>query len=406
MDTYLNQEIEKLDHFGRGIIRKDKDIIFVENTLPGDVVDIKITKKKKNIQEANVERYINRSNYFKESICPYSNECGGCNIINLIYDEQLKYKKQRVQELINKMLKEEINVKEIINSDKDFYYRNKITIHGKDNRLGLYKKKSNDLIEINECRLINKNINDILKRINKYKDNNKCQINDLVIKTTSLNESMISIYGSMDYEDFRKEFNDIKVIIINNQVITKDRYIKEKLLDKEFYISNHSFFQVNMFTTSLLYQKVIDLIKNKNYKTCLDLYCGTGTITILVSDYIDKVYGIEIVDDAINDANKNKELNNKNNIEFILGKTENHINKFKDIDLIIVDPPREGLDKITKENIKRINPKEIVYVSCEASTLMRDLNDLKDIYNIKEISVCDMFPNTYHVETIVLLERK
>ncbi|MBE6151321.1 MAG: class I SAM-dependent RNA methyltransferase [Firmicutes bacterium] len=406
MDKILNQKIEKLDHFGRGIIKKDNDIIFVENALPNDIVDISITKQKKNIKEAEVTKYIERSNYYKDSICPYSNVCGGCNIINLIYNEQLPYKKTKVQELIDKMLRMDIKINEVISSNQEYNYRNKITIHSKDNQLGLYKKKSNDLVEINECKLVNEKINEILKRIKSYQENNKCQIADLIIKTTTLNESMISIYGSMDYEHFKKEFSDIKVIIINNQIITKDKYIKEKLLNKEFYISNHSFFQVNMYTTNLLYEKVIDLIKNKNYKTCLDLYCGTGTITILVSDYIDKVYGIEVVEDAVNDANKNKELNNKNNIEFILGKTEEHIHKFKDIDLIIVDPPREGLDKITKENLKRINPKTIIYVSCEPSTLMRDLNDLKDKYNIKEISICDMFPNTYHVESIALLTRK
>ena len=406
MDKILNQKIEKLDHFGRGIIKKDNDIIFVENALPNDIVDIEITKSKKNIKEAKVINYIERSNIFKDSICPYSNTCGGCNIINLLYQEQLSYKKTKVQELIDKMLKIDIKVKDIISSNQEYNYRNKITIHGDNNKIGLYKKKTNDIVEINECKLVNEKINEILKRIKSYQENNKCQINDLVIKTTSLNESMISIYGSMDYEHFKKEFNNVKVIIINNQVITKDKYIKERLLDKDFYISNHSFFQVNMNTTNLLYQKVIDLIKDKDYETCLDLYCGTGTITILVSDYINKVYGIEVVEDAISDANRNKELNNKENIEFILGKTEDHIHKFKDIDLVIVDPPREGLDKTTKENIKRIKPKTIVYVSCEPSTLMRDLNDLKEEYNIKEISICDMFPNTYHVESIALLEIK
>lgn len=406
MNELYNQKIEKLDHFGRGIIKQEKNIIFVENTLPEDVVDIKITKNKKNIKEAEVIKYISRSNSYKDSECPYSNICGGCNIINLLYNEQLSYKKTKVQELINKMLKIDIKVNEIISSYQDYNYRNKITMHSNNNLLGLYKKKSNDLIEINECKLVHHNINEILKRIKIYQEKNKCQINDLIIKTTSLNESMISIYGSMDYEHFKNEFKDIKVIIINNQIITKDKYIKEKLFDKEFYISNHSFFQVNMHTTELLYKKVIDLIKDKNYNTCLDLYCGTGTITILVSDYIGKVFGIEVVDDAIKDANKNKELNNKNNIEFILGKTEEHIYKFKDIDLIIVDPPREGLDKITKENIKRINPKTLIYVSCEPSTLMRDLGELKELYDIKEISACDMFPNTYHVETIAYLEKK
>jgi len=304
------------------------------------------------------------------------------------------------------MLKEDIKIKEIISSNKEYNYRNKITIHAKNNKLGLYKKKSNEIVEINECKLVHKNINNVIERIKKYQSKNKCIINDLIIKTTTLNETMISIYGSLDYDNFKKEFSDVKVIIINNQIITKDSFIKEKILNKEFYISNHSFFQVNMFTTEKLYQKVLDYIKGEKYKNCLDLYCGTGTISILVSDYIDKVYGIEIVEDAVKDANKNKELNKKTNVEFLLGKTEEHINKFNDIDLIIVDPPREGLDKKTKENICRINPKTIIYVSCEPSTLMRDLNDLKEKYDIKEIVTCDMFPNTYHVECVSVLHRK
>jgi len=406
MDKISNIKIEKLDHFGRGIIRQEKDIIFVENALPNDIVDINITKSKKNIKEAEVECYIKRTDKYKSSPCNYSKNCGGCNIINLIYEEQLIYKKQKVQELINKMLKEDIKIKEIISSNKEYNYRNKITIHAKNNKLGLYKKKSNEIVEINECKLVHKNINNVIERIKKYQSKNKCIINDLIIKTTTLNETMISIYGSLDYDNFKKEFSDVKVIIINNQIITKDSFIKEKILNKEFYISNHSFFQVNMFTTEKLYQKVLDYIKGEKYKNCLDLYCGTGTISILVSDYIDKVYGIEIVEDAVKDANKNKELNKKTNVEFLLGKTEEHINKFNDIDLIIVDPPREGLDKKTKENICRINPKTIIYVSCEPSTLMRDLNDLKEKYDIKEIVTCDMFPNTYHVECVSVLHRK
>lgn len=405
MDKISNTKIEKLDHFGRGIIKKDKDIIFVENALPNDIVDIVITKFKKNIKEARVEKYIKRSEYYQDSICQYSDLCGGCNIINLIYEEQLKYKKQKVQELIDKMLKENIIVNEIINSKKEYNYRNKITIHANRDKLGLYKKRSNEIVEIDECKLVHDDINNLLKRIKEYQNKKRCIINDLVIKTTTLKETMISIYGSFDYEDFKKEFSDVKVIIINNQIITKDKYIKEKLFDKEFYISNHSFFQVNMATTELLYSKVLEYVKKNNYKTCLDLYCGTGTITILVSDYVEKIYGIEVVEDAINDANKNKILNNKNNVEFILGRTEEHIDKFNNIDLIIVDPPREGLDKKTKENIKRINPQTIIYVSCEPSTLMRDLNDLKNKYDIKEINVCDMFPNTYHVENVVLLTK-
>jgi len=401
-----NIKIQKLDHFGRGIIKQDKDIIFVENALPNDIVDINIIKRKNNIIEAKVDKYIKRGNLYQESICKYSDDCGGCNIINLIYKEQLKYKKQKVQELIDKMLKIDLDIKEIISSETNFNYRNKITLHGKNNIIGLYKNKSNEIVAIDECKLVHENINKIIKRIILYQKNNKCTINDLVIKTTTLNETMISIYGSMDYEHFKQEFSDIKVIAINNQIITRDKYIKERILNKEFYISNQSFFQVNMTNTKLLYQKVIDYVKKDKYQTCLDLYCGTGTITILISEYVKKIYGIEIVKDAIDDANKNKKLNNIENIEFILGKTEDNIDKFKDIDLIVVDPPREGLDKKTRENIKRISPKTLIYVSCDPATLMRDLNDLKEKFDIKEISTCDMFPNTYHVESIAYLKIK
>jgi ribosomal protein S3 len=167
----LNQKIQKLDHFGRGIIKQEQDIIFVEDTLPGDIVDISIVKQKKNIKEAIVDKYIDRSKNYQDSLCPYSKTCGGCNIINLLYQEQLTYKKQKVQELIDKMLKEDIEIKEIINSNQEYNYRNKITIHSKNNILGLYKKKTNDIVEIDGCKLVNHNINNILKRIKNYQKN-------------------------------------------------------------------------------------------------------------------------------------------------------------------------------------------------------------------------------------------
>ena len=217
---------------------------------------------------------------------------------------------------------------------------------------------------------------------------------------------MISLYGSFDYDHFLNEFNDIDVIYINNQLVSKKEYIKEKLFDKYFYVSNHSFFQVNTYMTEKLYELVINKIKNEHYKNALDLYCGTGTIGILISDYVDKVTGIEEVKDAVEDANRNKELNNVDNINFICGKVEDNIDSFKDIDLVIVDPPRSGLDNKTREQLLKINPIRIIYVSCDPATLMRDLNDLSKNYNIKEITPVDMFPRTYHCESITVLERR
>ena len=399
-----NVVIEKLDHFGRGIVKLNYDIYFVEGAFPGDIVDIEIIKSKKNIHEAKVIKFIKKSIYHIDSICPYYKECGGCTFMNMDYKYELEFQEQKIRELVNKMLKKEIRINDIIYSNNIYNYRRKITLH--KNQLGLYKNKSNDLVLIDKCYLVNEKINEIINRLIKYKNNYKCNIEEVTIKVTTLNELMISIYGSFNYDDFQKEFNDVDVIYINNQLISKKKYIKEKLFDKYFYISNHSFFQINTYMTEKLYEIVINSIKNEHFKKGLDLYCGTGTIGILISEYVDSLIGIEEVKDAVLDANKNKELNNVKNIEFICGKVEDNISDFNDIDLIVVDPPRSGLDNKTRESILKINPKKIIYVSCDPATLMRDLNEMSNNYIIKEITPVDMFPRTYHVECVCVLDLK
>lgn len=395
-------KIEKLDHFGRGLIHDDQGIIFVDKALEDDIVNIQITKEKKGVREAIVTQYLSRSKSYRPSNCPFSNVCGGCHLLNLNYQEQLKYKEQKVQELVHKMLREDVIVNNI-ESGPEFNYRNKLSLHVDNNKIGFYEDKSNKLVEISECQLACEEINCLLKRIKDYVSAQKCTVKDLMIRHTCRNESMISIYGSFDYEHFRHAFSDVKSIIINNQIITKDKYITDQLFNKQFVISSHSFFQVNRFMTEKLYQKVIDHVKMGKYHKCLDLYCGTGTIGLLLCDYVDQVIGIEVVKDAIMDANRNKQINDVQNINFLLGKTEDYLDEFTDIDLIIVDPPREGLDKKTKENLRRIKSQTIIYVSCDPVTLMRDLNELKDLYQIKEITPFDMFPNTYHVECVAVL---
>ena len=165
------------------------------------------------------------------------------------------------------------------------------------------------------------------------------------------------------------------------------------------------FFQVNNLVCTKIFDKVRSYIKGKNYKKALDLYCGTGIIGILISDLVESVTGIEVVKDAVANANDNKELNGIHNINFICDKVENRINEFNDIDLIIVDPPRSGLDSKSIDNILRIGAKDIIYISCNPNTLVRDLKELATLYDIKEVSIADMFPNTYHVETIVFLSK-
>jgi 23S rRNA (uracil1939-C5)-methyltransferase len=179
------------------------------------------------------------------------------------------------------------------------------------------------------------------------------------------------------------------------------------LLNYTFKISSNSFFQVNTEQTNNLYNKVIEYVKQEDNPTLLDLYCGVGTISCAVSKYCKKVIGIEVVKEAIINAEENIKINNINNIEFVNNKVENVIDSIKDsMDVVILDPPRSGSDTKTLNTIKDISPKTIIYVSCEPTTLARDLIILSGKYNVIEVTPFDMFPNTNHVETIVLLKRK
>ncbi len=396
-------KIEKLDHFGRGIVEIDGKKIFVENALIDDEVCISIVKDKKTYSVAKVSKYIKKSPLRRDEICPRSDMCGGCDILELSYRNQLEFKEKKVKEIISRNIDKNIIIKPIIYSD-DLNYRNKITLHVKNRSVGLYQKNSNEIIEINHCYLVDDRINKIIERVSDFIKNEKHNLNQITIKVTSLNEVMIVFDGVVDEDLIMKHFGVVSSIFINNKCI-KNKYIKEKLGEYEFLLSKESFFQVNRYTTIKLYNKIVEIIKDKNIGKALDLYCGTGTITISVSKYVKNIIGIEEVSDAVESANENKRINNIDNVEFICDKVENKIDSFNNIDLIMVDPPRSGLSNSVVQNIIKINPKQIIYVSCDIMTLVRDLNILKEKYNILEITPVDMFPNTYHCENVCVLER-
>lgn len=396
-------KIEKLDHFGRGIVKLDNKIVFVENAVVGDEVSIKIVKDKKKYSEAEIVSFINKSSKRRE-FCKYSSVCGGCNISDTLYDYQLKYKEQKIKEIVSKYLKENIKINPIIFS-KDSNYRNKITLHVNKDKIGLYEKSTNSLIEIKSCKLVDYKINETINRLKLFVKKTKHNLKNVVIKKTTLNEMMLVFYGDIEEKVVLEEFSDINSIFINDKCLN-NKYITEKLGDYKFLLSKDSFFQVNSYNTINLYNEVIRMMENKRFDKVLDLYCGTGTIGIFASKYAREVVGIEVVKDAIEAANINKEINDIKNITFINGKVEDNIDKFLDVDLIIVDPPRSGLDNKTISNILKIKSNKIIYVSCDPMTLVRDLNLLKENYNIEEITPVDMFPNTYHVESVVCLNRK
>lgn len=397
-----NVKVEKLDNLGRGIARIDNKIVFIENALPEEVVDIEIIKDKKNYSLARRIRLDKKSKYRRE-ICPYSDFCGGCDLISLEYDKQLEYKQNKIEELVRRNLGEDIKINNII-YDKDFAYRNKILLHIMQEKLGFFEQMTNNIVDIDKCLLVNDRINSLISLIRKFIKNNR-ELKSVVIRSSSNGDTMLIFSGNVSKELLLESFSMVDVIVLNNKLV-KGQFIKERLGDKEFLIYPNSFFQVNMFNTLNLYNEVKRMTYNKKYGNILDLYCGTGTIGIFLSQIATSVVGIEVVEDAVIAAKSNADINNVENIKFICGRVEDYIDGFNNIDLIIVDPPRSGLDKKTIDNVKRINPKEIIYVSCDPMTLVRDLKELKDNYLIKEITPVDMFPNTHHVESVSVLHRK
>lgn len=360
--------INNLDHEGRGITRIENKVTFVPFVLPNEIVDIEISKIKKNYNEAICKKIIEKSENRITPICPYYGTCGGCNTMHMNYESELSWKKEKIINIFKKYLNIEINP-EIVSSKNDFNYRNKITLHGNGKILGYMKAETNEIFEIDECPLADKNINEYIKTISEKED--------IIIRTN-------------------KEGKIISTL--NNQKLI------ETINNYKFQIDINSFFQVNSYICSQIF---LELEKNiNNTKTVLDLYSGVGTLSIVASNKANKVYSIEVNAHSHKNALINKELNNINNITFMLGKVEEEIKKINDkIDLIITDPPRTGMDKITIKTINKMKPSKIIYISCNPLTLVRDIKELNN-YELDHIKIFDMFPKTKHVECFCVLKRK
>ena len=357
------------DHYGRGITKKDNKIIFVNNAIIGEEVEIDIYNEKKNYSEANVKEYLTTSYNRCNNICKYYDKCGGCNILHMSYDEQLRFKQHKIENIVEKYLNKNILIKPIVKSDNQFNYRNKVTFHYKDNKIGFYDKKSNKIVEIDSCLLLDDIINNEICNIDK---------NHLIIRT-------------------------------NGKKILKDvnQKIECQIGNYKYNLSLEAFFQINNNVTKKMYDKIKEYANSNNDDVIYDLYCGVGTIGIYLANDAKKVYGIEINKQAILDAKENAILNNLTNLDFLDGAVDKTINKIKEIpNIIVVDPPRAGLDNITINTILKLKPSKLIYTSCDPMTLVRDLKQLSEKYVIKEITPFDMFPNTYHVENVCLLERK
>ncbi len=397
----MEVSIEKLDNKGRGIAYINDKITFIKNALPKEIVEVNITKESKKYQEGEVTKYIKESPLRIKSVCPYFNICGGCDLLNISYEDTLKFKKQKLEDIISKYANISTNI-DITPSDNKLNYRNKITLKVINKKIGYYESSTHKLVEINDCLLAEKSISNIIPDLHYLNIKN----GEIVVRSNYNDELIISITTKDKITpniSYLKEHHKIAGIILNDKVINGDSKYIEIINHLLFNVSYDSFFQINRNICSKLFKLIEE--NTKDSKVILDLYCGVGTLGIAASS--EKAYGIEIVKNAVLNAISNSKINKRNNIYYMLGDVGSTLPKIKDeIDTVIVDPPRAGLDSKTKDTLINFKPNKIIYVSCDPMTLARDIKDLSKYYNLKSIKGLDMFPYTEHIESFVILERR
>lgn len=452
MPVEKNQEyiVEIVDNGfeGEGIAKINNFTIFIPNALKGEKIKILVVKVLKSHAFGKILEILEASKYRTEVDCKTYKRCGGCDLRHIEYDETLKMKQNAVQSLVNKTLKNKIKVQETLGMEKPYYYRNKAQYPvgiGKDGKatIGVFANRTHEIIPIQECLIQNKKSQELAKFIVDFINSNQISIYNekeqkglirhIVTKVgIRTNEIMcvIVINGRKIpkekelVDQILEKFPEVKTIIKNintkntNVVMGKENislygggYINDILGEYEFKISPNSFYQVNPIQAEKLYELGVQAAHITKNDVVFDLYCGIGTISLFMAKYAKKVYGIEIVEDAVKDANINSKINNIKNTEFIAGDVEKVLDNLINVrniipDIIMVDPPRKGLDNKSIENILKIVPKKIIYISCNPATLVRDLSKLEGKYEILSIKPVDMFPFSKHVECVSVLELK
>ena len=405
---------------GHGVGRLDNFVVFVPGVIKGEEGLIKINTIKKNYATGSLVKLIKQSDKRIESKCIYSSECGGCSYQHLLYSEELEIKQETVINAFKKIAGVNIELDNIIKSPLE-NYRNKITYKTNESNnelsFGYYKENSNNFINIDKCIINTQLSNRVITKLRELLKKENQNIKELIIRSSN-KENQIVIYlkcrndlNSSFIELLTKEFPEIKGIVIKvndeDKTIYGTNYIEDKIGSISYKININSFFQVNRFLTETLYQTAI-LNFLKKTDILLDAYCGSGAISLYAADKVKKVYGIEINKSSINDAIENAKLNKITNTEFILGDVTLKIKEIPEkIDALIVDPPRNGLDKKFINIITNKKIEKIIYISCNPSTLARDVKIfLEKGYEIKVVKAIDMFPRTKHVETICKLKLK
>ena len=452
-------EIIDIGSKGQSIAKNSEGIvIMLKNGVPGDIVDIKTYKKKKKYFLGNITKYHSYSKLRVEPKCEHFGTCGGCKWQNMIYDSQTQFKENKIRHSFKKIFNS-IEVNPIIKCNEEYFYRNKLEFSFTENRWLTNQEISSNkkgierrgigfhisgmwdkVVDINNCHLQSDPSNKIRLSIKEYAINNNFSfynsrskqglLRNLMIRNTSLNEFMVIIqFFEKKTEKIKSILNHLKIsfpeiksiqYVINNKENDSiyDRDIKlfygekfiTEIIDKlNFKIYPKSFFQTNINQTTKLYKTVKKLANLKGNEIVYDLYSGLGTISQFISKNAKKVIGIESMKEAVKSAKETAIENKINNVEFEVGDIKNiftskFVQKHGNPDLIITDPPRDGMHKDVIKEILKLETNLIIYVSCNPSTQLRDLEKLQEKYTIKKIQPVDMFPHTDHVENVVLLK--
>lgn len=432
---------------GKGIVKTKTKPVFVDALLVGETADIKLNYQKSEMYFGKILKLHNLSKDRIKPLCPVSTACGGCCFQNLDYKAQLKFKQKKVKDAFYKIAHLNVNVDETVGMDDPYFYRNKIQMpiglnQKKQIVSGFYRTDSHEIIPIKECFIEDKraaHIIDVLKLLMKKhkilpydEDTRSGVIRHCLIRTSKYYpEIMVVLVTNADsfpgrgnlVKDLHKECPEITTIVQNvnkrdtnviigekENVLLGKGFIVDELCGVKFQISSKSFYQVNPIQTEKLYRLAIEKAKLTGNETILDAYCGIGTIGLIASKNVKKVIGVEIVKDAIKDAKNNARINGITNVEYYVGDASEFMldlkNKKQELDVVFIDPPRKGSDKVFMDALMTLKPKKVIYVSCDPSTLARDIQYLSKMYKIDSVTPVDMFPMTFHVETVVCLSVK
>lgn len=434
LNQLIELEIRDIGIAGEGIGVYQERVVFVEGALPLERIRAKIIGIKKSYIKAELIEILKSSPHRKEPICPLFNSCGGCQVMHLDYSAQLEFKRKRVVESFRRIGGfQKLPVADCVASPSEFSYRNKIqlpvTFLDNEIKIGFYAHRSHEIVPLEQCMIhadlgeeIFQKIKELLKR------STAKELRHIVIKSALKRKEVLVLFVTWKSASaalkstacqLMQESTYVKGVIemVNGsegnvilgkecRILAGDSCIYEEIRGVLFKISPASFFQVNPFQAEQLYEKAIEIGGWHKSDRVIDAYCGVGTLSLQIAPLVDQVVGMECVSDAIRDARENAQMNGIFNCQFECGDVAQLLSKMEKIDGMVLNPPRKGCDESVLKEILRIQPKRLVYISCDPATLARDCLRLSSLYEIEGLFPYDMFPQTTHIETIASLKGK